>query len=502
MREVKDKQLDKEAIISPISEVIGDIVGGLTPSKLTTILQSVNDGDTDEFFTLAEEMEERDPHLRSALQTRKLSLAGLDVQVTAVDDDKRSIEIADSVRDNIVNSSDFSDLIVDLMDAIYRGYSVVELIWDTYVTPWRPKYIWRDPRFFRYCPKNFKDLKINDKKNNQLLDMPRHKFIVHEPRVKSTIQLKAGLARSVAWYYLFKNITIKDWVTFIESYAMAMRVGRYHPSASEEEKKVLRRALRDMGVNFYAMFPEGMNIETIEQGGKKASADIYKAKAEYCDAMISKAILGQTMTSDNGSSLSQAQIHNEVRLELQKADARQVSETINRDLVKLYVDYNFGEQKNYPKISLVTVEPEDTEALINATIPLLDRGLLISKSQIMEKLGLKVPVDEHDTLSVNNKEILEKNHLELNTANKNNDDIDDLIDDWGFGDEWQEVEENLAGSFLDGLQKAIDDGLSVEEFARRIKSGEIELNTARLEEQLTKANFLARVLGDNDGREI
>ncbi len=527
MKEVKEKQLDREIIVVPLPDIMGEVIGSLTPARLAGILQSVNEGETEDFFTLAEEMEERDPHLRSALQTRKLSLAGLDAQVIPASDDAKAIEIADSVREHIVEQSSFGDLIVDLMDAVYRSYSIVELIWDTSKLPWQPQYIWRDPRFFRYDPKNLRDLKIRNVKENTLKDLPRQKFIVHEPRIKSGAQIKAGLARSVAWYYLFKNITVKDWVTFIETFAMPIRVGKYNPSSSKEERAVLRRALRGLGTDFAAMFPEGMAIDIIEQGGKKGSADIYEAKARYADSMTSKAILGQTMTADNGSSLAQAEVHNEVRLELKKADSRQIAETINRDLIKRYVDYNFGEQPAYPRVVLPVNEPEDTTALVNSAVQLIDRGLQISKSHMLEKLGLKAPEDEDDTFGglkqqANN---IEKNHsLELNSTGGTKhsevtgagvaqnggtkhsevtgagvaqiDDIDVLAADWGFGDEWELIEDEMSKGLIKAIDDALQKGLSPKEFKELIAAGKVELNTEKLSQNLTKAMFLARALGD------
>ena len=39
--------------------------------------------------------------------------------------------------------------------------------------------------------------------------------------------------RIVSWMYLFKNYTVKDWVSFCEVYGMPLRIGKYDPGASE-----------------------------------------------------------------------------------------------------------------------------------------------------------------------------------------------------------------------------------------------------------------------------
>ena len=66
--------------------------------------------------------------------------------------------------------------------------------------------------------------------------------------------------------------------------------------------------------------------------------------AEWLDRQTSKAVLGQTMTTDDGSSQAQATVHNEVRHDILKSDARQLANTLNRDLIQPYVDLNFGPQ--------------------------------------------------------------------------------------------------------------------------------------------------------------
>ena len=56
----------------------------LTPAKLGAYLAQANQGNLDQTLTLAEEMEERDLHYRSVLQTQKLAVAALDIQVERV----------------------------------------------------------------------------------------------------------------------------------------------------------------------------------------------------------------------------------------------------------------------------------------------------------------------------------------------------------------------------------------------------------------------------------
>jgi phage gp29-like protein len=62
------------------------------------------------------------------------------------------------------------------------------------------------------------------------------------------------------------------------------------------------------------MVPEGMMVELIE-ASRSGTAD-YSGFADHLDSAIAKVILSQTMTTDNGSSRSQAEVHSGVKLEV------------------------------------------------------------------------------------------------------------------------------------------------------------------------------------------
>ena len=57
------------------------------------------EGDSLDYLTLAEEIEERNLHYGSVLATRKLAVAGRDATVEAASDDKRDVELTTSLAD-------------------------------------------------------------------------------------------------------------------------------------------------------------------------------------------------------------------------------------------------------------------------------------------------------------------------------------------------------------------------------------------------------------------
>jgi phage gp29-like protein len=147
-----------------------------------------------------------------------------------------------------------------------------------------------------------------------------------------------------------------------------------------------------------AIIPQGMDVEFHEVNGSRGEA-VFGGLLEYVDKQISKLVVGQTMTSDDGSSLGQAKIHNEVRLDILRADGKQLASTINRDLIRPFVDLNFGPQNDYPRIELPVPDPEDVEALSSSLAQLVPLGLRVGQREIRDKLGLSDPGEEEDVLT-------------------------------------------------------------------------------------------------------
>jgi phage gp29-like protein len=129
------------------------LLNRLTPERLATILADVRRGECPaEYLELSQDIELRDLHYRSVLSTRKDAVTGLEIKVIPAGEDDKDVELADAVERDLVKnqSAKLRSLIRDMLDALGKGFSVNEIIWDTSRTPWKPKkYKFRDPRWFQ-----------------------------------------------------------------------------------------------------------------------------------------------------------------------------------------------------------------------------------------------------------------------------------------------------------------------------------------------------------------
>ncbi len=370
----------REVAVAQVSDKYSEYPSnGLTPVKLAEILREADAGDVLRQMELFEEMEEKDPHLFSQLQTRKNAVTGLDFEVIPFGDEPLDKEIADFIEEQLNGIESFEDVENDLLDAIGKGFAVSEILWgydEGHVVVQDIKTRHQKRFFWDTLDDSFK---VRTKDVPEGILLPANKFIVHRYKARSGHTSRAGILRVVAWMYLFKNYDLKDWVSFAEIYGLPLRLGKYAPGASDSDKAALMRALIQIGSDAAGIIPDGTSIDFITTE-KTSSSDLYERLARYCDEQISKAILGQTLTSDSGGgSYAQSKTHNDVRHDLTVADCKALASTLRRDLIRPLCIFNFGEDKRIPYIRFDCEESED----LTQTATIL--GTLI------EKVGLRIP---------------------------------------------------------------------------------------------------------------
>lgn len=370
---------------------------GLDPAKLGTILQEAAEGNNQDYLVLAEEMEERDTHYASVLGQRKRAVSLIEPIITPGED--VSEQVVEAV-EKLVMQPMFADAVDDLLDGIAKGYSCVETIWNTDNPEiWMPsEYIHRDPRFFMFDRDTGNDILIRDEAHPEGKPIPRYAMMVHRPKLKTGILSRSGLARLVSWCFMLKSFTLQDWSAFLEVFGMPLRVGKYDDQAGPDEKRTLLRAVRDLGSDAAAIIPQGMDVEFIEAKGGQGNA-VFGAMTDYLDKQISKAVLGQTMTTDDGSSLAQAKVHSDVKLDITKSDARQLASTLNRDLIAPFVAINFGADAAIPVLSYPVDDPEDIKTLSEALSKLVPAGLKVSMSDVRKRIGFGAPAEDEEIMT-------------------------------------------------------------------------------------------------------
>jgi phage gp29-like protein len=384
------------------------VASGLTPASLAALLTQADQGDGRAYLRLAMEMEQREAHYRSLLATRKRAVTRLPVTVEAASDAPADVALADEIR-ALTRAPGFRGLLADALDGLGKGYAVIEICWVTSRAPWVPRdrldpragaikaYRWLDPRWFCYDRATGRELRLRDDQAPlDGLPLPPYRYLVHEPELMSGQPLGRGQARVACIAYLAKSYSLKDWLAFAEVYGMPLRLGKYGPSASEEDIATLVSAVANLGTDAAAVIPESMLIKFIATAQAGAGADVFQRLAEWADKQLSKAVLGQTASTEGQpGSLGGQDAQDEVRADLRDADAAELADTLNRDLVAAYLTLNHGglAPEDSPRLVISEPDQDDIPVLTDALAKLVPLGLRVEQSVIRDKLGLPDPPD-------------------------------------------------------------------------------------------------------------
>lgn len=405
----KHTQTSDEAKYGHLHRHIGDNpTRGLDPAKLARILLEAEQGNMLAQCELAEDIEEKDPHIFAELQKRRQALLGVDWRIVpppdatqAEKDDARMIEQI------LCDHLDLDDVIFDASDAILKGFSNQEITWGRVGGFHVPDLIeWRDPAWFQVHPLQRNELRLRDN-SYEGAELRPFNWISHLHKSKSGYLSRRGLVRVLAWPFLFKNLSLRDLAEFLEVYGHPILIGRYESGTGDKEKATLMKAILNIGHRARGIISKSMEIEMKEAA--KGGSDPFESMMNWCERAQSKAILGGTLTSQaDGKSSTNAlgNVHNEVRKELRNSDLKQIANTLSIDLIYPIYALNgksFKERHRLPRLEFDLNETESLASAIDSLVTLAEGGSKkIPINWIHEKYGIPIAGKDEEVLQPRN----------------------------------------------------------------------------------------------------
>lgn len=416
-----------------IWEQFSRLGGGLTPLDVSAIIRQADSGDPSRLIDLANECRQKDAHLQSVLFTRESALAGLEWELVLpgarrkrdggarkraprgererrfVEDHLRTLDAVREDRDAV----GLRELIQHLTGGAFYGHAVGE---NLFVLDSRGRLV---PRGFAlHSARRFGfertrgELALADGRG-QWVDFRTpapHRFIVSQPRITGDVQAREGLMRVLVWACLFRGWTLQDWLKLAELAWKPWRLGRYKKGSSTEDIAQLERILRTLTSSGAATHSEDVVVDLKWPdkggGGPSGHGDLHSRMA----AEMSKAVLGQTLTTEVGASGSRAlgQVHDKVRSDILEFDAKHVAAVITRDIVRPMVELNFGPTAPVPVFRFVTDEAADMKATSEALAILVGQvGMKVPAAWAHEQMGIPVAGEDEEVLTAPSAQVAE-----------------------------------------------------------------------------------------------
>ncbi|MBN1340733.1 MAG: DUF935 family protein [Bacteroidales bacterium] len=339
-----------------------------------------------------------DTHLSAVLQKRKTAVLNTPIEFYRNGEADKTIETHTS-------SPWFLSLISDMIDTIFWGYSVFQFFkageWIEYDLIPR-KHI-----------KPEKGLLV--KNQNDPTGIP-YKDAGYKNLLEVGETHNLGLLCKAAPWVIYKRNGVADYAQFAEIFGQPIREGTYD-AFDDLAREKLKNDMESMGGSSIFIHPDNTQIKLIETQQKTGGSDLYNDLISLCNAEISKLILGNTLTTDQGEkgARSLGEIHKEVEDQILVQDKRFVLNVLNYDfsdiLRNLGINTAGGEFVFAGKEELHAKEKIDIDATLAGLIP-------ISDDYFYETYGIPRP-DNYEALK---KEFVERrkepdNIRQVNSAN-------------------------------------------------------------------------------------
>lgn len=446
-----------------------------------------------------------DDQVKSCMAQRIGAVVSRDWDVLPGDEkDGRSVAAADAMTDAISRVG-WDRITEKMLYATLFGYSVGELMWapiDGFIA-WDRIHV-RHARRFRYDAD--RRLRLLTRINPRGEVLPDRKFwVVTSGGTDDDAVYGRGLAEWLYFPVLFKRNGVRFWNIFLDKFSVPTAKGTYPRGSSREDIDKLLGAIQAIAVDSGFVVPEGMAVELLQLA--QTGADFGEA-CRYMDGSIAKIILSQTMTTDDGSSNSQAQVHKGVKLEIIKSDADLLSDSWGTGPAsetagpaRWFTDLNFGPDVAAPRVVRVVEEEDDLREAAETDEVLERAGWVRTEESFKDRYGdgyvrkpttpapAALPAPVRPLAAANDGDAVQPRAFAAAEPVQPRDIVDDAVDAAMADEGWREQLGPIVDPLVDRLQAATsrDDVLA-------ILSSEADLGSDEaLTEGLARAGFATRI---------
>ncbi len=331
----------------------------------------------------AYERVQRDEQVQTTLQQRRRAVTSLDWNVEPGGDAPIDKDAAEDLKEQL-DALSWDRTTDKMLWGLFYGYAVGELLYAIDGSRVRISDIKvRDRKRFRFG--RDRTLRLLKQGHPNGIVMPERKFWTFTAGGDNDDDVYGrGLAHWLYWPVYLKRNAVKFWAIVLEKFGQPTTLGKYGPNATPEDRSKLLEAIRAAATDVGIIIPNGMEIEFLE-AQRRAGGDHDKF-VQYMDAAITKVVLSQTMTTEDGSSLSQAQVHMEVRDDVVESDADLVCESFNAGPAVWLTEWNFPGAKP-PRVWRLTGDPEDLNTTAERDKKLYEIGYRATPDRIAETYG-------------------------------------------------------------------------------------------------------------------
>ena len=301
---------------------------------------------------------------------------------------QKETEQATAIIKDALQRLDMPRLISDILDAFLWGFQPLEIMWEERQGLILPRsVVGKPPAWFVFDSEN--KLRFRAAGNLQGELLPDRKFILAQHHATYTNPYGDKILPRCFWPVTFKRGAWRWWVTATEKYGTPFVVGKVPRGTDTTEQDQLLDALDQLVQDAIAILPNDSGIEILDanRGKTSSSTSPHKDLIDQCNAEIALAIVGQTLSTEVGSTGSYAasKTHNEVREEIVSSDKRMIERALQQ-LVTWTYELNWT-QNQPPQFGLYL--PDDVDKVLAERDKILtETGIKFTRDYYVKAYGL------------------------------------------------------------------------------------------------------------------
>ena len=384
-----------------------------SPANIIAILRTALGGDIRQQYQVYELMEDSWARLAKNLHDLKSAAAAATYTVmpftergerpTSTAQDKADFvqHCLDTWVGSPINSTNgFRDAVYDLCDAVGKGFSVQEILWEPTVDGILPKATYFcHPRYYSF-PYDKPDLMLSPQGDGVYEEIPDDKFLIGIYKNRSGNSMGYGLLRQLAYWGSGQNFCRDWWLNFAQVFGQPLRWATYDPGAAANIKSDIADMLENMGSAAWGAFPAGTQVE-FKEAGKTGQDNPQSYFIQLADKLCDITILGQTLTTDVGDSGSRAlgEVHEEVRRTRLQDVCEWVANVLNEQLVSFICHLNYGNHDEMPQLVPDLAGPADPNMEAQRDQILLGSGVDMPREWFYDRHDVPIPQAGEEIIS-------------------------------------------------------------------------------------------------------
>lgn len=194
-----------------------------------------------------------------------------------------------------------------------------------------------------------------------------------------------GLLNKAVPLWIIKKHGWQNWDEFGERFGIPIIAVK---TASQDPRVIaeIEDWARDLSTGAYGVFPDDTNIE-IKENTKTDAFKVFAEMIRMAQEGLAILFVGQTMTSMNGSSHSQAEVHAGVAAEIRKADEKFLKYELAILINKLITFHKWPLDAND---RFEWDVPEDVKGLLEVFKTVNEMGFQLNPEEVSTRLGVKI----------------------------------------------------------------------------------------------------------------